>query len=189
MKNIIILFTLFAFGLTVIAQTPRHINLELLGVYNLVGVSFDSRFSETSSFGYKVGIGYGYEKSNSGRSGWSIAFDSDEADFRTSPIGYLRGLCLNSAVSVPINAYYLSGKNNSHFEGGLGVCPYVADFLGDYYDGIGYYCFGRLGYRYESSSKPLSISACVDIPFKTPGSDFRQAIGLYPSISIGYRLR
>jgi hypothetical protein len=40
-------------------------------------------------------------------------------------------------------------------------------------------------YRYEG--KKMIFSAGIDIPFKTPGSDFVQAIGLYPKISVGYR--
>jgi len=179
-KYIIILSMLFAFGLIAEAQTPRHINLELLGAYNMVGFSFDSRFSENSRFGYRVGIGYGFSISK-------------------SFFSYSRG----HYVSVPLNAYYLFGKKSHHFETGLGVFPIYGnlysetefefypdyDSHGSYNNGIGYSCFGRLAYRFESASKPLSVSAGIDVPFKTPYSFFEKAIIILPSISIGYRLK
>jgi hypothetical protein len=186
-KLIIILLTSGLFGLAN-AQTPRSINVELLGVYNLVGVSFDSRFSAKSNFGYKIGIGYGYEKSESSR-GWMYGFGGDnDVAFRTSPIGFLRGLCMKNAISLPLNIYYLTGKKRSHFEIGLGITPYYADFHPYYqgdYTGFCYYAFLQPAYRYEG--KKMIFSAGIDIPFKTPGSDFEQAIGLYPKISVGYR--
>ncbi|MDR0811015.1 MAG: hypothetical protein LBN23_01890 [Paludibacter sp.] len=185
MKKIIFsLLAVFVFSVAN-AQTPRFINAELLGVYNLVGVSFDSRFSANSHFGYKVGLGYGYEKSKYTQ-GWMYEFGGRDADFRTSPIGYLRNLLLQNVVSLPLNVYYLTGKNSSHFELGLGVTPYYADFQVNESDGLGYYAFLQTAYRYEG--KKILFSAGIDIPFKTPGSDFEQAIGLYPKISIGYRL-
>jgi hypothetical protein len=174
-------------SVNVVSQTSKYLNLELLGVYNLAGVSFDSKFAVDSHFGYKIGVGYGFEKSTYS-DGSSIAFGSESAKFRTSPVGFLRKLTLKNVVSVPINAYYLFGKSNHHFETGLGLCPYYATFTYDNYDGFRYYCFARLGYRFENFSKPFNISAGIDIPFKTWNSDFEQAIGLYPSVSIGYKL-
>lgn len=167
------------------AETPRFVNLELLGVYNLVGVSFDSRFNESSKFGYKIGMGYGYEDSNNWQ-GWSIEMGGDNARFRTAPVGYLRNLLMNQVVSVPMNIYYLFGKNNSYFELGAGLSPYFADFKLNHFDGFNYYGFLQTAYRYEREKLVFSIG--IDIPFKTPGSDFEQTIGLYPKLSIGYRL-
>jgi hypothetical protein len=185
-KSIIILTLFFALCSSVAAQIPRYVNMEVLGTYNLAGFSFDSRFSKNSKFGYKIGLGYGFEKSIY-TYGSSLAFGSESAAFRTSPVGYLRSILLKNVISMPLNASYLFGKSSHYFETGLGVCPYYADFL-EYDDGLGYYCFGRLAYRFAPHSKSLSLSIGIDIPFKTPYSDFEQAIGLYPSVSIGYRL-
>ena len=197
MKKVALILLALCFALVIVkAQTPRSINLELLGVYNLVGISFDSRFSENSKFGYKIGLGYGYENSTY-VNGWSIEINGKSAAFRTSPVGYLRDLSLTHVVSLPVSAYYLFGKNNHHFDLGLGVSPYYAHF-GDIFafvstipnpgNGFRYYCFLQTAYRYESPKSPFLYSIGIDIPFKTPGSDFVQAIGLYPKFSIGYRL-
>lgn len=191
-----IVFILCFLIVTIKAQTPRSVNLELLGVHNLIGFSFDSRFSNISRFGYKIGVGYGFEKSQN-YSGWMYEFGGKNADFRTSPIGFLRNQLLKNAVSIPLSIYYLTGEKNSHFEIGFGFTPYYADFK-DYeynnydgtqiitdFDGFNYYGFIQLGYRYECSK--LIYSAGFDIPFKTLGSKFEQTIGLYPKVSIGYR--
>lgn len=186
-KQIFILFILCLNIITIKAQIPRSVNLELLGVHNLIGLSFDSRFSNTSHFGYKIGLGYGFEKSQNS-SGWMYEFNGSNADFRTSPIGFLRNQLLRNAVSIPVSVYYLTGEKNSHFEIGFGITPYYADFKDfEYYnnDGFNYYGFIQLGYRYESSK--LVYSAGFDIPFKTLGSNFEQAIGLYPKVTVGYR--
>lgn len=197
MKRIkLIVFILCFLFITVKAQTPRSLNLELLGVHNLIGFSFDSRFSNISHFGYKIGVGYGFEKSQN-YNGWMYEFGGKNADFRTSPIGFLRNQLLKNAVSMPLSIYYLTGRKHSHFEIGFGITPYYADFK-DYeiynydgtqliadFDGFNYYGFIQIGYRYEKSK--LIYSAGFDIPFKTPGSDFEQALGLYPKVSIGYR--
>jgi len=197
MKKLVFILLALCFTLvTAKAQTPRSINLELLGVHNLVGVSFDSRFNENGKFGYKIGLGYGYESSTY-VDGWSIEINGKSAAFRTSPVGYLRDLSLTHVVSLPVSAYYLFGKNNHHFDLGLGVSPYYAHFrdvvtwtsiVPDAGNGFRYYCFLQTAYRYESPKSPFIFSIGIDIPFKTPGSDFEQAIGLYPKFSIGYRL-
>ena len=38
--------------------TERSISIEALGVHNIVGVNFDSRFKGNHGFGYRVGVGY-----------------------------------------------------------------------------------------------------------------------------------
>lgn len=184
-KTILIFSTLCLLSAALVAQTPRSVNVELLGVYNMVGVSFDSRFTETSKFGYKVGVGYGYENSHSTQ-GWSMQMGGKDAQFRTSPVGYLRGLILKQAVSIPMNVYYLVGKKHNYFELGLGLTPYFADFELNLFDGFNYYGFLQTAYRYEGER--FILSAGIDIPFKTPGSDFTQAIGIYPKLTVGYRL-
>lgn len=198
MKKIkFIVFILCLTFLSVKAQTPRSVNLELLGVHNLIGLSFDSRFSNSSNFGYKIGAGYGFEISES-YNGWMYEFGGENANFRTSPIGFLRNQLLKNAVSMPLSIYYLTGEKKSHFEIGVGVTPYYAVFKSFEYgsddssrmvadlDGFNYYGFFQLGYRYESSK--LIYSVGFDVPFKTPGANFEQAIGLYPKVSIGYKL-
>ncbi len=170
------------------AQTQRSINFELWGVYNLVGASFDSRFNETSKFGYKIGIGYGYEQEN------------EKGTFRTAPVGYLRGIPLNHVISAPLNIYYLFGRNRHFFELGAGVTPYLMNYTSYIYQlvggisvptaettkwGLGYYAFLYPAYRYNSERWTGSIG--LDIPINTPGAQFTRLIGLYPRLSVGYK--
>ena len=196
MKRIIIVLTIFTllYGLSN-AQTPRSVNVELLGVHNLVGVSFDSRFKENSKFGYKIGIGYGYENSTYS-DGAMYEFGGKNAAFRTSPVGFLRSQLLKNVVSFPLNIYYLFGETNKFFELGGGIVPYYAGFKNRiYWNGtyqnsdfnqFKYYAFLQTAYRYEGAKFLYSIG--LDIPFKTPSSDLTQAIGIYPKISVGYKL-
>lgn len=185
-KAILILVVAILAGSYAKAQTPRSINFEVWGVYNLVGISFDSRFNETSRFGYKAGIGYGYEQEN------------EKGTFRTAPVGYLRGISLNHVISVPLNIYYLFGKNRHFFELGAGVTPYLMNYISYTYNmgelfsisatnkwGFGYYTFLQPAYRYEADRWTGSIG--LDIPVNTPGAKFTQLIGLYPRLSIGYK--
>jgi len=83
-----------------------------LGVHNLIGFSFDSRFSNNSRFGYKIGLGYGFEKSKN-YSGWMYEFGGKNAEFRASPIGFLRNQLLKNAVSIPLSVYFLTGEKNT----------------------------------------------------------------------------
>lgn len=40
----------------------KNIYIEFLGASNLIGVSFDSRFTPISPWGYRIGISYFHEK-------------------------------------------------------------------------------------------------------------------------------
>ncbi|MDR0812291.1 MAG: hypothetical protein LBN23_08515 [Paludibacter sp.] len=159
---IILLFLGFIFGFAN-AQTPRAVSIELLGVYNLAGISFDSRFTENSKFGYKVGAGYGF--------GRFTAFF--EYKSRT--------------VAVPANIYYLFGKKHHFFELGLGMTSFYYNryfYDGIYgqesrFAGIGSYGFLQTAYRFESSK--FLISAGLDFVIQTP-------VIIRSKVSIGYRL-
>ena len=61
MKKTIFLSILCLLGcIAAMAQerTERSISIEALGVHNIVGVNFDSRFKGNHGFGYRVGVGY-----------------------------------------------------------------------------------------------------------------------------------
>ena len=42
----------------------RSVSVELLGAQNMVGVNYDSRLKGNSGLGYRVGIGYRYQRDN-----------------------------------------------------------------------------------------------------------------------------
>ncbi len=183
------------------AKNPHFVNVEFLGAHNLVGLSFDSRFSEDSKYGFKIGVGYGYEDSQSSM-GFNIEFGGENAKFRTSPVGYVRGRLLKHAISAPISIYRLYGEKRHFFELGIGVVPYYAEYKYNTEllidptmikfvehkteDDYRYYGLLQTAYRYEGDK--ILVSAGLDIPINTPGADFRQFIGLYPRLSIGYKL-
>ena len=160
------------------AQTPRFINLELLGVHNLVGVSFDSRFNENSKFGYKAGLGYGYAS--------STTFLGDDWS--------------SHAISLPLSAYYLLGNKSHHFDLGAGIALGYERAKGKISSPWGFPAtpfeenafyflpFLQTAYRYESSKIPFLFSVGIDIPFTFWGANSNFAIGFAPKLAIGYRL-
>lgn len=175
-KTIIALFLVCAFALS--AQSKKYLNVELMGAGGAVGISFDSRFKADSKFGYKVGLGYGFEY-NSGVSHWY---------FTPVKAYYPEDKRWNNNFSIPVNAYYLFGREKHFFEMGLGFSLFYADYDFGSDSKIGYHMFGRVAYRHESQSKRLKFSVGLDLPFRTPASGLGYSIALAPSISIGYRL-
>ncbi len=191
--------TLFFNGI-VKAETPRFVNAEFLGVHNLIGFSYDTRFSEKSKYGVKIGLGYGFEDSKRSLGG-SFEFGGKNANFRTSPVGFLRGRRLKNVLSAPISLYRLFGRKKKFFELGIGVVPYYAEYkenINIIFDlpnitletsptenQFRYYGLLQTAYRYQGEK--VLISAGIDIPLNTPGADFIQLIGLYPRLSVGYK--
>lgn len=92
--TIILIITIFLVSLAK-AQSTSHVNLELWGVYNFLGVSLDSRLGEDSHWGGRIGLGYGFGR-NTGKGRVS-----------TSLLENLRDIDMNHVVSVPLNVYYL----------------------------------------------------------------------------------
>lgn len=167
---------LLALSITVSAGQPmRAVQLNVLGVSGLAGVSFDSRFTEGSNFGYKIGVGYGYAKETS--------------DYFM--ITSLQSIT-HHAVVMPLNAYYLVGKSKNFLELKAGIVPnYWRD---NYYmknktntvqdNGIGYFSMLGIGYRFEG--KKIVLTAGVDMPIKTPGANLKKNIFFSPQLSLGY---
>lgn len=148
------------------AKTPRFVNLEFFGAYNLAGFSFDGRFSESSRFGYRVGLGYGF--------GYS----------RVSGMYSSR----SNEISMPVNVYHLFGKRKHYFELGIGAVPYYIwhnrvlvgyDGIPAQYSSEEFNCYGFIqpAYRFEGSN--ILLSAGIMMAF---------GIGICPEFTVGYRL-
>jgi hypothetical protein len=178
MKYRIIIYMLIVSISTLFSQRKKHIGVEFFGSYGLTGLSYDSRINEKSNLGYKVGLSYGYEY-NDGVNHWYL-----------TPVKayYPEDGKLNSVISIPINIHYLFGKERNFLETGLGICTFYTDYNFGANKGIGYYSFGRIAYRHESSTNRLLFSLGIDIPFKTPASGLGYSLSIAPSISIGYKL-
>ena len=167
-KTFIIIASLLFSVVLVKAQPTRSVNLELFGACGGIGVSFDSRLKINPNFGYKVGLGYGFEYHN----------NNSHRIF-------------GNTISLPVNAYYLFGKKNHYLELGAGVSTvysnYNYSYLEDRVTDFSYFCFAQVAYRYESTKSPFVLSVGVDLPIKTPGSYFVEAIDFLPKVSLGYR--
>lgn len=188
MINKVFLLILFAIGVftNIHAQDTlsfkntrdKTIYVEFLGASNLIGVSFDSRFTPVSSWGYRIGVSY-----FQGGDSFIIASKS------------------NSGLFFPIEVNFLTFGNNHKLELGLG------SNLGIYNEHIyfmeeskgthetinsinnktfGYYFFFNIGYRYLSTKGFLfRIGLSPSFSFKDKYGITKEPF-IYPYISFGY---
>ena len=117
----------------------RSLFLEFLGPSNLIGISYDSRFSPRTSFGYRIGVSY---------------FAGGESS--------LFGTSSNYGIFFPVEVNYLLGKKKHKFEIGTGVeigyCSKKVNYLDlksekDITESTriyGYYFYSNIGYRYQA---------------------------------------
>lgn len=158
----------------------KSVYLEFLGASNLIGISYDSRLSPTSHWGYRIGISY-YQGGNS----------------YSSP---------NRGVFFPIEFNHLIGKNKHKLEIGLGsnlgiynqsISYIYASFTEDIDNQsaviqstsqttFGYYLFSNIGYRYLSNKGFLfRIGLNPSFNFKDKHGITKEP-SVYPYISFGY---
>lgn len=147
--------------------TERSLSLELGGVHNLVGLNYDSRFKGNHGLGYRVGIGYGY-----GRTDFSFFVDAKDR---------IHG------VAVPLEINYLLGKHNSKLELGIGAS------LGYYREQIDLsYTYGNYGTDYGMSGTRVYREVVKQFGYFTYGNigyrlqtrrGFQFRVGWTPSIN------
>lgn len=185
MKKTIFLLVLCLLGaMAVQAQerTEHSISIEALGVHNIVGINFDSRFKGNHGFGFRVGVGYAQGK------GEHIYF---------SPSGDR-----TQGVAFPLEINYLLGKNDHKLELGVGTSlGYYGERIefttigGHQYmpvtnKGFGYFVFGNIGYRLQTKSGlMIRIGWSPSINFDDGGTHYlhrRPLTSLY--ISVGWRI-
>ena len=117
----------------------KSVFLEFLGPSNLIGISFDSRFSSRTSFGYRIGLSYF-------KGGGSFLFGSSS----------------NYGVFCPLEVNYLIGKKKHKLEIGtgaeIGYCSEKVSFFDLKTEKnimekkriFGYYFYSNIGYRYQA---------------------------------------
>lgn len=156
----------------------RNIYLEFLGASNLIGISFDSRLSPKSPWGYRLGISY-FQGGNS----------------------FIKESNSNRGLFFPIEANYLIGENKHKLEIGvgssLGIYNEHSSFIEDSNNKsetinsfsqttFGYYLFSNIGYRYISTKGFLFRVGL------SPSFNFNDKHGItkkpfiFPYISFGY---
>lgn len=163
-------------------STERSISVEALGVHNVVGVNFDSRFKGNHGFGFRVGVGYAQGK------GKHIYFN--HAGTKTQ------------GVAFPIEINYLLGQKEHKLELGLGTSlGYYGERMefgtieGHQYMPVtekkfGYFVFGNIGYRLQTNcGLMIRTGWAPSINFDDGGCNYLQRrliSSLY--ISVGWRL-
>jgi hypothetical protein len=151
------------------------LQVEILGVYNLAGVSFDQRFLDNySGLGFKAGIGVGYANAP-----WTFI------PFKYSSWG---SFPKNEIVSVPLQLNYLFGKGNSQFEAGAGVTPFYSTYKFNEKSNFNAYGTLATGYRYHNLKRNLAFGAGIMYGFKLPGLKLNYVDNFFwqPYFSIGY---
>lgn len=181
MKKVQILFILFftslspLFSQKYMYSKPTSVQLELLGSYNMVGVSFDRRFSNSySGFGYKVGLGIGYSK--------------DKLKFIPFKFDTWGGFPNQTILSVPLQVNYLLGEKNHQFEIGVGATPFYSTYKFNGKSHINAYGTLSAGYRYYNISKHITAGAGLMLGYKLPGLKMNYVNNVFwqPYLSIGY---
>ncbi len=183
MKLKIAIFSMCALFFATQVQAQQHqskhstLQIELLGAYNLAGISFDRRFTESQDgLGYKVGIGVGYSKNS-----WKFV------PFKFDTWG---GFPNQTIVSLPLQLNYLSGKKNHQFEAGAGITPFYSTYQFSGKGNINAYGAISAGYRYHSPSKRIVLGTGLMLGCKLPGLTLKYVDKIFwqPYLSIGYLL-
>lgn len=117
-------------------EINRSVYLEFLWPSNLLGISYNSRIRPESSWGYRIGIGYYYEK--------SPLFTSRYSNF---------------GLLVPIEVNYLLGNRWYKLEVGLGGnLEYIRiKFC--------YYSYSNINYRYQTKKDFFRTELILHLTF------------------------
>ena len=156
----------------------KNIYIEFLGASNLIGVSFDSRFTPISPWGYRIGISY---------------FQGGDS--------FIKASNSNRGLFFPIEVNFLTSGNKHKLELGLGsnlgIYNEHISFIEkskDQYETInltsnttfGYYFFSNIGYRYISTKGFLfRIGLSPSFSFNDKHGVTKEPF-IYPYISFGY---
>ena len=156
----------------------KNIYIEFLGASNLIGVSFDSRFTPISPWGYRIGISY---------------FQGGDS--------FIKASNSNRGLFFPIEVNFLTSGNKHKLELGLGsnlgIYNEHISFIeksNDQYETInltsnttfGYYFFSNIGYRYISTKGFLfRIGLSPSFSFNDKHGVTKEPF-IYPYISFGY---
>lgn len=156
----------------------KNIYVEFLGSSNLIGVSFDSRFTPISPWGYRLGVSYFQggdsfiKASNSNRG----LFFPIEVNFLTSGNKHKLELGLGSNLGIYNEHIYFIEKSKDQYE--------TINFTSN--TTFGYYFFSNIGYRYISTKGFLfRIGLSPSFSFNDKHGVTKEPF-IYPYISFGY---
>ena len=156
----------------------KNIYIEFLGASNLIGVSFDSRFTPISPWGYRLGVSY---------------FQGGDS--------FIKASNSNRGLFFPIEVNFLTSGNKHKLELGLGsnlgIYNEHSSFIEDSNNKsetinslskttFGYYFFSNIGYRYISTKGFLfRIGLSPSFSFNDKHGVTKEPF-IYPYISFGY---
>ena len=161
-------------------NTCKNVYAELMGASDVAGISFDSRFTSGTPFGYRVGVSLG-----TGRG--LLHYGVDKNHF---------------AVGIPLEINAIFGKSASKFEIGIGTSigvsshfRYSATVVGpdSYTTGKSvvshfyYRMFADIGYRLQRKNG-FMFRVGVTPTFSFGGSYLSLFPGIVPYVSVGYTL-
>lgn len=120
-------------------KKTKSLFLEFFGPSNLIGISYDSRFNQRTSFGYRIGVS---------------CFAGGESS--------LFGTSSNYGIFFPVEVNYLLGQKKHKFEIGtgaeIGYCSNKVNYqdlkseknITESTRIFGYYFYSNIGYRYQA---------------------------------------
>lgn len=156
--------------------TTKAVQVELLGTYNMAGVSYEIRpASLKNKIGFKFGVGFG--------------FTNDDRVHLSSlkPSAIFIGQQAYQIVSLPMQANYLLGKKNHKLELGVGISPYVTNVKLDDKSNLGCYWTTNVGYRYQNMRKKFVLSTGLTTIVTKPFNNIESVnrVSVLPYFSIG----
>ena len=193
MKKIVLGIIVLGMSLGVSAQERKYaVYGELGGASNGLGVNFESRFANTSPFGWRVGLTWGYGESSSFAMGTSESLRA-----YTIPLGvnWLIGrgkhkLELGAGVSLGLynvhrQLYEYQLKEYVELEDGTRIPCYEGIPYTDNGNKFGYFLFGDVGYRYVSR-KGFLFRAGISPSFNFNDSHGVNKSFFFPYLGFGY---
>lgn len=149
------------------SQHSHNVYVELFGGSDFLSVNYDTRFSGSTIFGWRAGVGFS-----------AMLFDSEDKWFTGEH---------HVGVSVPLGVNAIFGKHASKFEVGIRVTPGLYTWQDDYYwlEGSESGPNDWVVYSEADRKYQFGCSFGIDVGYRLQrpnGFNFR--IGLSPNISV-----
>ena len=137
----------------------QNIGLELCGASTGLGLRYDMRLKGNHGLGFSAAVAY------------SHGIDA----------AYEKGSDLDN-ILIPVEVNYLTGKNNSHFEVGLGMMN--GRYSMPHWSFYGYYFYFNIGWRYQ---KPKGFMFRTGLsPSFGWGTHYMEKSWFFPYIGVGW---
>lgn len=153
----------------------KSLYLELFGPSNLIGISYDSRFTARTAWGYRIGVSYFYGESSS-------MFSSSSSHI----------------IFCPVEVNYLIGKKKHKLEIGTGINLGMSRENANYFDiekdemvtevqrNFAYFFYSNIGYRFQADNG-FQLRIGVNPTFSPEWEHVaKRKPAVLPYVSLGY---